>query len=149
MIRWTPSPRDGCIAIAFDVPCSATCRAKKNFRRNIVPHGKNWRNMRVYKLGRFNTIALLPQLSNQSPLTHEPFTCQPPHCHVAPSGSLLGPVCLAMRSRHLGVTSAPPERRVGSRGSATWPCVPCRIRVAPACHVSSRMPRQLSWSCEN
>ena len=54
-------------------------------------------------------------------------------------------VAPAMCPRHL----CAPTRRVGSRGSATWPCVPRRIRAGPARHVSSLHHVSSAGSAEN
>ena len=131
VIAWTPSPPYQCAS--FDVRVSnacdaATCLAKTNYRRNIVPHGRKGEEWRIYKLWRYNAFVLPPQYSNKGPLTCGPFTCQPPHCHMAPPARPRGPVwpCHAY---------TPPRhhlRCVGSHGSASWPCVPCRIRTCPA-----------------
>ena len=124
-----PSRHDGHLAIVSHVRDATTCPAKTKTRGNLVPHRRKNGKSRIYKLGRRNAFALQPELSNQGPLTHGPFTYQPP-CHVAPPGSSCGlawpmpRVCATLHS-------------VGSRASATWPCVPRRTRAGPARHVSS------------
>ena len=127
--RVDPSPHDGRLAIVSDARNSATCLAKTKTRGNLVLHGRINRKSHVYKLGRCNAFALLPQLSNQGPLTRGPFTCQLP-CHVAPPGRLRGlvwPMPCVRASLH----------RVGSRSFATWPCVPRCTCAGPARYVSS------------
>ena len=127
--RVDPSPRDGRLVIVFDTRDAATCPVKTKTRGNLVPHGRKNGKSRVYNLGRRNAFALLPQLSNQGPLTRGPFTCQPP-CHVVPPGRLRG---LAWPMSRVRATL----HRVGWRGSATWPCVTRRTRASPARHVNS------------
>ena len=105
---------------------------KLRIRGNIVPHREKERKRPTNPLGRNNAFALPPQYSNQGPLTRGPFTCQPSQCscHVVPPERPRGLVwpCHAF---------APPKRRVGSHSSATWLCVPSRIRAGPEHHVSS------------
>ena len=50
---------------------------------SIVPHGERKAKPSLYKVGQFKAIVLPPLYSNQGPLTHRPFTRQPPH-HMAP-----------------------------------------------------------------
>ena len=114
-------------AIASNAPCSGMCPAKKGLDGHIVPHGRIERKTHVYKVGRNNALALSPQLSNQGPLIRGPFTCQPPFTRAS------------AWSCH--VSSPPPW--VGPRGSATWPCVQCRIRAGPMHHVNSASPVEI------
>ena len=119
-----------------------TC--KRRLRRNIVPHGENRRNLRVYRVGQHNANALPPQSYNQGPLTRGPFTCQP-SCHLAPhAGVRVDPRGLLPRVCALCATCAP-------RGLVR----PCHVALCAASHPrGSRVPRQsplfatsAPWSC--
>ena len=97
-------------------------------------------------MGRNNAFALPPQLSNLGPLTDGPITCQPSHssCHVAPPGNPRGLTwpCHAFAS-HPHHASEHLSARVGSRGIAMWPCMPCRIHVGPMLrHIDPRLLRR-------
>ena len=79
--RVDPSPRDGCLAIISDAHGAAMSPTREDFRGNIVPHGRDRGEERVYKVERGNAFALLPQYSNQG-------ATWAPHgltrlCHVA------------------------------------------------------------------
>ena len=120
-----------------NIHSAATSPAKEKSRGNIVPHEENRGKTRVYKVGRRNAFTLPPQLSNQGPLTHGPFTCQPPHTttwrhpgvHVDSRG-------LATCPRHLRTTSA--------HGSALL----CHVALRAMSHPRRpRVPRQLRGSC--
>ena len=81
-IGWISSPLHRCTsfdALTSNARDAATCPTKKKLRQNIVPHRENVWKTCGYKLGRNNALALLPQLSNQGPLTCGSFTCQPPY----------------------------------------------------------------------
>ena len=136
VIVWTPSPLyrhalfDVCVSNARD---TATCPAKTNFHRNIVPHRRKREDWRVYNLGQNNAFVLLPQYSNQGLLTHGPFTCQPSQssCQVAPPEHLHGLVwpchASAPHSRHASARVALPHGLACHVASA-W--VPCRTMSA-------------------
>ena len=65
-------------------------------------------------------------VTHQGPLTHGPFTCQPPY-HVAPlTGIRVDPRGLL-----------PPAPRVGHAQPCHVASMPRRIRVGPARHVNS------------
>ena len=142
--RVDPSPCDGCFAIVSDAHGDATSLAKENFWGNVVPHRRNRGKNRIYKVGRHNLNALLPQYYNQGPLTRGPFTCQPSR-HESTRASAWTRVALP----RIRATCAPPARRVGLRGSATWPCVPRCILVGPARHVSSACHVSSAGPAEN
>ena len=102
---------------------------------NIVPHGRKNENGLAYKPGRFNAIALLPQSYYQGPLTRGPSNCQPP-ATWCPTRAFAWTRVDRVAFCHASVPPAPPTRCVGLAGSATWPCMPRRIRAGPARHVS-------------
>ena len=128
------SPCDRCAlrdAIAFNARSAAMSPGQEKLGGNIVLHRENDGEKCVDNVERLNAFALPPQYYYLGPLTRGSITCQPSHssCHVAPprrSHGLVWP-CHA---------SAPPPRhtgaRVGSRSSATWPCVPRRTPAGPA-----------------
>ena len=98
---------------------------------NIVPHGRKWQKLLVYKVGRGNAFVLMPQYSHQGPLTRGPFTRQP-SCHVAPLTAVrVDPCGLLPRVRALCATCA-------SRGLAQ----PCHVALHAASHPRRlRVPR--------
>ena len=115
--------------------CHVACNFK--FQGNIVPQGRNRRKCCIEKVGSFQCFALPLQLSYLGPLYlwayHLP--TRRPSCHVAPPGRPRGLTwpchASAPHQRHAGI-------RVGLRGAATWPHVPCHIGAGPtSCHVSS------------
>ena len=138
--RVDPGPCDWRPAIISDTPRDATSPEKLRIHGNIVPHGRKGWNRWVYKMGRFNAIALPPQSYNQGPLTGGPFAHQPSLTIWHPLGHPRG---LAWPLPRVCACYVPPRCRVGPLGSSTWPCVPHRIRAGPvrhvsfACHVSS------------
>ena len=99
----------------------------------------------INKGGQFNAIVLPPQSYNQGPLTRGPSKYQPTLPRGATRASTWTRVAPATCPHHL----APPERRVGLRGSAMWPCVPCHIHTGPAHHVSSACHVSSAGPAEN
>ena len=134
-IRWTSGLSHQRVSIegrAFDVCRATTCPAKVRTVWNIVPHGRERRESRVYKVGHGNAFALPPQYSHQGPRTRGAFTRRP-SCHVAPHtgvcmdpcGPAWPPATCPRPMRHLRLGWA-------IRSPATW----------PQCHVASAQ-----WSC--
>ena len=65
------------VSLRSNAPCSATCPAKKKFKRNIVPHKENDRKQRVYNVELLNAFALPTQYYYLGPLPCGPVICQP------------------------------------------------------------------------
>ena len=126
---WTPGPYDRRTlfdAIASNTRDATTCLARVRFRGNIVPHGEDGGESRVYKVGQLNAFVLPPQNPNQSPLTRGPSKCQPLH---SPRGALSG---IRVDSRGPYHASAPPVRHLRAVwAGAALPCgLVCRVASA-------------------
>ena len=138
VIAWTRvHPIDAPFVYRDCILCPRSCHVayKRKFMREHSPtRKKRKQNGQAYKAGRFNAIALLPQSYNQGPLTRGPSKCQPPLATWCPLRHLCG---LSWPLPRIHTTCAPPARRVGSHGSAMWPCVPRYICAGSVCHISS------------
>ena len=108
------------------------CGNTEEILRILVPHGRKWQKLCVYKVGRGNAFALVPQYSHQGPLTRGPFTRQP-SSHVSPlTGVRVDPRGLLPCVRALCATCA-------SRGLSR----PCHVALRVASHLrGSRVPPQ-------
>ena len=120
-------------AIASDASRSATRPAFQISSGHSPTWRKTTRLLRIKGRGAVSVCVTAPIIL---PRPTNPWALHLPS--LLPRGTTRASAWTRVASCHVSALPVPPARRVGLAGSATWPCVPRRIRAGPARHVSLR-----------
>ena len=124
-------PHDRCLAIGRDARDAATSPAKENLQE----HSPKWRKTEKFThVKRRGAVSICVTAPIILPGPTNPWALHLPA--PLPRDTTQVFAWTRVASCHVSAPPAPPARRVGLASSATWPCVPRRIRAGLACHVS-------------
>ena len=126
-------PRDRCLTIRSNACDAATSRAKENPREHSPTRRKTAKFTHIKCRGAVSLCVTAPIIL---PGPTIPWALHLPA--PLPSGATRASTWTHVASCHVSAPPAPPARRMGLVGSATWPCVPRRIRAGPTRQVSVR-----------